>query len=214
MKIFTTLATMLVLIGTTNAQDDERSRKVINDMIEKVRSYSTMAIEFETELIDKENDLNIKQIGVVQVEDKKFHLVLEENTVISDGETVWTYSTDLNEVTINDPEEMGDDMDPSQLFTMYEKGFKSQYVQEDIVNGKAVHVLKLFPLKPAEKAYHTVVLSVNKTTNIVEKVVLFYKEGNEVVYSVKIFTGDPDISASLFTFNKAKYPGVEVNDMR
>lgn len=208
------LAAVAVLSINVQAQDDERSRKVINDMIEKVRSYSSMMIEFETELIDEENDLNVLQVGVVQVKDKKFHLVLEDNTVISNGETVWTYSEDLNEVTINDPEEFGDDMDPSQLFTMYEKGFKSVFVKEGTLNGNAVYELKLFPLKPAEKPYHTILLTVNKTTKIAEKVVLLYKEGNKVSYVVTKFSGDPAMAADLFTFNKAKYPGVEVNDMR
>lgn len=208
------IAAVAVLSINVQAQDDERSRKVINDMIEKVRSYSSMTIEFETQFIDEENDINMLQVGVVQVNDKKFHLVLEENTVISNGETVWTYSTDLNEVTINDPEELGDDMDPSQLFTMYEKGFKSVFLDESTLNGKPVYELKLFPLKPAEKPYHTVLLTVNKNTKIAEKVVLLYKEGNEVSYMITKFTGDPTLPADLFIFNKAKYPGVEVNDMR
>lgn len=214
MRLFTLMAAVAVLAFSANAQDDARSRKIIDEMITKVRSFETMKIEFVTELNDKENDLQIKQNGTVQVKGKKFHLVLDDNTIISDGATVWTYASDMNEVTINDPEELGEDLDPSQLFTMYEKGFKSQYIKEETVDGKKVDVVKLFPLKPAEKPYHTIILSINKTTKLAERVVLLYKEGNDIGYMVNKFTGDPALSATLFTFNKANYPGVEVNDMR
>lgn len=213
MRTFLTLAA-LAISTLASSQDDERSRAIINDMIAKVRSYTTMSISFDTELNDKENDLQMKQAGEVKVKGKQFHLVLDDNTIISDGATVWTYSSDLNEVTINDPEELGEDLDPSQLFTMYEKGFKSQYIKEDVLNGKKVDEIKLYPLKPAEKPYHTIILWVNKSSKLAEKVLLLYKEGNEISYVVKEFKADPELPATLFTFQKANYPGVEVNDMR
>ena len=41
-----------------------------------------------------------------------------------------------------------------------------------------------------------------------------YKDGNEVTYTLKRFAPNVELADGLFTFDKAKYPGVEVNDLR
>jgi len=43
---------------------------------------------------------------------------------------------------------------------------------------------------------------------------VLYKDGNEVTYTLKKFTPNVDLYESVFTFDKSKYPGVEVNDVR
>ena len=40
------------------------------------------------------------------------------------------------------------------------------------------------------------------------------KDGNEVTYTLKRFAPNVELADGLFTFDKTKYPGVEVNDLR
>ncbi|MBK9760220.1 MAG: hypothetical protein IPO90_09680 [Flavobacteriales bacterium] len=81
-------------------------------------------------------------------------------------------------------------------------------------DGTVVQVLKLFPLEPGKKPYHTVILSVDKAKMEPKLVKVLYKEGNEVTYMLKKFSPNVDLYESVFTFDKAKFPGVEINDVR
>jgi outer membrane lipoprotein-sorting protein len=43
---------------------------------------------------------------------------------------------------------------------------------------------------------------------------LFDKSGNTFTYKITKYQTDLPVTASEFTFDKSKFPGVEVNDMR
>ena len=140
---------------------------------------------------------------------------LTDNTVINDGKAIYTYSKKSNEVTISDPADMDKELDPTKLFTIYEQGFKSQFVEEKKeADGTLVQVIKLFPLEPGKKPYHTVIMTIDKAKVEPKVVKVLYKDGNEVTYTLKKFTPNVDLFESVFVFDKSKYPGVEINDVR
>ena len=203
-------ASLLFLSLTTVAQDDARSKAIVDKLMTKAKGWTSFQADFTSRLQNTKDKLDVKQTGTMKVKGKKFNLVLDKNTIINDGTTLWTYNKENNEVNLSDPSEMDQDMDPSKLFTQYEKGFKSQFVEEKV----NTQVVKLFPLDPAKKPYHTVILTVDKVKTEPMEIQVLYKDGNIVTYTLLGFTANPELSDALFTFNKAKYPGVEVNDMR
>jgi len=199
---------------TANAQDDPKSKAIVDKLMAQAKGWTSFQAEFTSRLQNTKDKLDVKQEGTMQVKGKKFRLVLDKNTVINDGAIVHTYNKDNNEVMLSDPSEMDQDLDPSTLITQYEKGFKSQFVEEKVDAGVAVQVVKLFPLEPAKKPFHTVVLTVDKAKGEPRVVQILYKDGNIVTYTLKKFTANPVLADGLFTFDKSKFPGVEVNDMR
>ena len=80
--------------------------------------------------------------------------------------------------------------------------------------GEVLQTVKLFPTDPTKRAYHTVVLVVDKAKVEPRSVQVLYKDGNEVTYSLKRFVPNVDLADAVFVFDKAKHPGVEVNDLR
>ncbi|MCC6911119.1 MAG: outer membrane lipoprotein carrier protein LolA [Flavobacteriales bacterium] len=205
----------LTLIHTTQAQDDARSRALLDDLMAKAKGWTSFEADFSSRLQNTKDKLDVKQEGNMKVKGQKFRLILDKNTIINDGTTIYTYNKESNEVNLSDPAEMDQELDPSKLFTQYEKGFKSSWVSEKPdAAGAVVQTIKLFPVDPAKKAYHTVVISVNKAKMEPTSIEVLYKDGNSVTYHLKKFTANPELGDALFTFDKAKYPGVEVNDMR
>lgn len=216
--MFKTLSTLalvaLVSIGSAKAQDDPKSKAIVDKLMAQAKAWTSFEADFTSRLQSTKDKLDVKQEGSMKVKGKKFRLVLDKNTVINDGSVMHTYNKDINEVTLSDPSEMDSELDPSTLFTQYEKGFKSQFVEEKMDAGTMVQIVKLFPLEPAKKPYHTVVLTVDKARTEPRSVQVLYKDGNIVTYTLKKFTANPALADALFTFDKSKYPGVEVNDMR
>ena len=60
----------------------------------------------------------------------------------------------------------------------------------------------------------SVVLVVDKAKTEPRSIQVLYKDGNIVTYTLKRFTANPPLADGLFSFDKTKFPGVEVNDMR
>lgn len=204
-----------LFLGTTaNAQDDPKSKAILDKLMSQAKGWTTFEADFTSRLQSKRDNLDVKQEGTMKVKGNKFRLQLDNNTIINDGTTMYTYSKESNEVTLSDPSEMDQELDPSKLFTQYEKGFKSQFVEDATVDGTAVQVVKLFPLDAASKAYHTVVLTVDKAKVEPRKIEVLYKDGNVVTYTLTRFVPNSTLADDLFVFDKAKHPGVEVNDMR
>ncbi|MBK9419644.1 MAG: outer membrane lipoprotein carrier protein LolA [Flavobacteriales bacterium] len=208
------LLAFLSLFLHSFAQDDPKSRAIVDQLIAKNKSYTSFDADFSSRLLNTASKLDVKQDGNIKVKGRKFRLTVLDNTVINDGAALWTYSKKSNEVSISDPKDMDEALDPANLFNVYEKGFKSQYVGASTEDGVAVETIKLFPLDPAKKPFHTVILTVDKAKMEPRKVVMKYKDGNEVTYVLKNFKPNAEMVDALFSFDKSKYPGVEVNDMR
>jgi outer membrane lipoprotein-sorting protein len=206
--------TALLVGATTHAQDDAKARAIVDNLMAKAKGWKSFEAEFTSRLENTKDKLDVKQEGVMKVKGQRFRLQLDKNTVIHDGKILYTYNKDNNEVTLSDPAEMDGELDPSKLITQFEKGFKTQFVEERVENGATVQLVKLFPLEPAKKPYHTVEITVDKAKVEPRLVRIHYKDGNKVTYTLKRFTADVELADGLFVFDKSKYPGVEVNDMR
>ena len=207
------LATLLITMNSFG-QDDPKSKAIVDALIAKNKTYTSFDADFSSRLLNKDSKLDLKQDGNIKVKGRKFRLAMMDNIVINDGTVLWTYSKKSNEVSMSDPKEMDETLDPANLFNVYDKGFKSQYVGASTEDGVAVETIKLFPLDPAKKPFHTVILTVDKKKMEPRKVEMKYKDGNDVTYILKRFTPNAEMVDALFSFDKSKYPGVEVNDMR
>ena len=209
-----TVCSVVLALGV-HAQDDARSKAVLDKLITKAKAWNSFEADFSSRLQNTKDKLDVKQEGNMKVKGKKFRLVLDKNTIINDGSTLYTYNKDANEVNLSDPAEMDQELDPSTLFTQYEKGFKSTFVDEKAdAAGVMVQTIKLFPLEPTKKAFHTVIIAVDKAKVEPKSIQVLYKDGNQVTYTLKKFSANPELADGLFAFDKTKFPGVEVNDMR
>lgn len=215
MKTFLlSLLSILLTVGPLKAQDDAKSKAIIDKLMAQAKTWKSFEADFTSRLQSTKDKVDVKQQGNMKVKGNKFRLVLDKNTIINDGKTLHTYSKESNEVTLSDPAEMDQELDPAKLVTQFENGFKSQFVEERTENGVVVQVIKLFPIDPSKKAYHTVVLAVDKAKTQPRTIQVLYKDGNSVTYSLDKFHPNVELADGLFSFDKAKYPGVEVNDMR
>ena len=157
-----TVCSVALALGV-HAQDDARSKAIVDKLVTKAKAWTSFEADFSSRLQNTKDKLDVKQEGTMKVKGKKFRLVLDKNTIINDGTTMYTYNKESNEVNLSDPSEMDQELDPSKLFSQYEKGYKSAFVEEKAdAAGVMVQTIKLFPLDPSKKAFHTVIISVDK----------------------------------------------------
>ncbi len=211
-KLFTCIT--MVAMGLNISAQDAKAKAILDELSNKTRKYGSITSDFTFTLEDKAADLTQTQDGNLKMDGKKYVIKLGDNHIFSDGTTRWTYNEDMNEVYIDHAEAGEDALNPSEIYTVWETGFKHYYEQEVTEGGVAYHQIKLNPLKPADKAFHTVQLFVDKNKMQVGKILILGKQGDNYTYNVKTFKTDVPYTNADFTFNASKYPGVEMIDNR
>ncbi|MFN8699671.1 MAG: LolA family protein [Flavobacteriales bacterium] len=205
--------TAIFLVHSSNAQT---SKEVLDKLSLKAKSWKTISADFTSNLVDQKANINRKQDGSIKVKGQKYFLNLPDYVIISDGKTLWSYDKKGNVVTVDDLADVQDSsFDPSEMFTIWEKDFRHEMKNANAqVNGATAHEIALYPNNPKDKPYHTILMYVDKAKMEVVKIVVKTRENSEITYSVRNFKTGTEFPDTDFTFNKSKYPGVELVDNR
>jgi len=209
---------LLVIIGLdygAMAQNDAKANVILAEVSKKYRSYDIVKTDFTFTLESPQNKSKDTQQGtlLVKAKENKYKVVMTDQDMISDGKSQWTYLKKDKEVQVSTVENTGDALNPAQIFTLYEKGFKYLFTGEKKIGGKVYQMIDLSPVD-TKKSYFKIRLGINKAAKQIASVLIFDKNGNKYTYDVKTFVPNVKVAASTFTFDPKKYPGVEVVDLR
>lgn len=195
---------------------DPKANAILQTLSKKTKAFKSIKAGFNIIIRDANSKVTDNQKGTLTVKGGKYKLELKNQTVISDSTTMWTYLKDANEVQINDVDHSADNknISPTNIFTLYEKGFKTQFVSEETQNGATVEIINLFPKHPEKEKYHTIKLTIDKTKNQLVSVKVMMKDGTSVEYTIDSFSSDLALPDTTFTFNPKDYPGIDVEDLR
>jgi len=214
-NIFKVLATLFIALVAMNVQaQDPKAKAILDELSDKTRKYPTITSEFTFTLEDKAADVEQEQKGSLKMKGKKYYIVLGDNHIYSDGDTRWTYSEEMNEVYIDFTETGDEVLNPSDVYTIWESGFKQYYKTEETLNGRPTHVIKLVPTDAEDKDFHTILVYIDKAKMEVSKIEIKGKQGVDYTYSVKSFDTAAPYSAETFVFDPSDYPGVDKIDNR
>lgn len=198
------------------AQQDEKAKQILNKVSEKTRANSSISAEFIFSMDNDEMDIHEKNEGSIQLKGQKYVVNLPDVgiKVFSDGETLWNYMADGNQVTISNIEDSDSElMDPSTIFNIYEKGFRSKYVDEKKKGNKTLYEIELYPDK--EKYDVTkIALYIDKSNMMINSAQLFGTDGNLYGVEVTGMVTDTALPDSYFVFNTADYEDIEIIDFR
>ncbi|MDX2172175.1 MAG: outer membrane lipoprotein carrier protein LolA [Bacteroidota bacterium] len=200
-----------------NAQDqDPKAKAILDDLSKTTKTYKTISAEYGFTILNKEGKQLEKQTGKVQIKADKFKLEIPGNTIVCDGKTLWNHNKDAKEVTIKNFDATNEDqLNPSKIFTMYEKGYKFKYEKDEKVGTINCSVINLFPAdKPEKKKFHTVKLYVDKTKKQVVQLVMLMKDQGKQIYSIKTFKPNIEMADASFVFDIKGFKSDQINDER
>jgi outer membrane lipoprotein-sorting protein len=211
-----TLIVCLVMIGCANlvAQEDKKAKDILNKLSTKTKAYSSIKTDFSYSLVNKDRKINTTQNWKLILKGDRYRLDMGDQLIISDGKTLWKILKNDKEVEISIPAGGDESLNPRNIFTMYEKGFKFKYVKEEKLGTKTVHTIDLFPVNPKEKDYNSIRLYIDKAALQVVKSEIRGKNGNMYTYNIKKFTTNEAVDAAQLSYKTADFPGFEVNDLR
>jgi outer membrane lipoprotein-sorting protein len=194
-------------------QKDQKSQEILKGVSAKYKTFKSVGASFKVVIEDKKENTMQSQNGSITISGNKYNLSITGQQIISDGKTSWTYLKDANEVQINDATTKSDAISPANIFTVYENGFDSRFVEEKTIAGKTLQIIELMPLDK-KKSFFKIQLQINKNEKNVVSAKVFNNNGSVLTYSVTKFTPDVPVAETQFSFDQKKYPGVEVVDLR
>ena len=216
MKAVLLFSVLILFTGSLFAQKDAKAKEILDKLSQTSRSYKTIQIDFSFTLENITGSVTETNEGSVALKRKSYrlHMPAMGMEVYSDGKTTWSFLTESNEVNITENEaDIDAALNPANLFTIYEKGFKYTFVGEESIGGKTSQVIDLFPTDKGREV-NKVRLYIDKVKYQIIRAKTFNKDGNVYTLTMKSMKTDQLLADSYFKFDPAKYPKVEINDMR
>lgn len=195
------------------SQQDPKAETILDAVSKKYSVYKSYQAKFVYELENKQAKVNEKFSGDLKVKGLKFTIDLGNQVIINNGSTVWTLMKEENEVNISDYKAEDDDLNPNKIYSMYKSGFKYLHVGEEKIAKQSFDLIELVP-DNKNKSYFKIKIWVSKKDKSVNKWKIFEKNGNRFNYIVSNFIVNPKIEDNIFVFDKSKYAGVEIVDLR
>lgn len=193
---------------------DPKAKEILDKVSSKTKAYQTIKAEFVINREDKKDNKKNTQKGTIWIKGNKYKLDILGAITFCDGKTRWAYIKDSKEINITEPDPKTDNLiDPSKVFTIYEKGYKYKYVGEKFEDGLQMHEIDLFP-EDLRTKLSRLTLQVEKNENRIHSIRYVEKDGVTVTVKVSKFSPDAGVSEADVTFNKANFPGAEIIDMR
>jgi outer membrane lipoprotein carrier protein len=208
------LALLLTFVGTLSySQYDPKALETLEAMSAKYKAITAFEANLTTGLTNESEGVKEEFNGKITVKGDKFRLLLDDQEIINNGTTVWTYLPSAKEVNIDNFDPGADDINPSKIFDMYKKGFKYLYLADKTENGVLCEEIDLVPEKK-DAQYFKIKMMISKKDKSIMSWTMFDKSGNRYKYSITKFVSNLKVDDSFFTFDPKKYPGVEVIDLR
>ncbi len=207
-------ATVLTVSAQTSTKNDPDAKKILDKVSAKFKTFKSPQAAFSYQVENAQGKVLSTKKGTVRMRGSKYHVSMSGLEIFSDGRTSWSYDKSANEVTVNGVDAAGNNMTPQKLFTnFYDKDFLYKLNGEKKIGAKKVQEIEMTPLDKT-RPFHKVYVYVDKDANTIYTTKFLEKSGNRYSYTINSLKPNATIPDADFAFDKKKYPGVEVVDLR
>jgi len=195
----------------TFAQTDPAAKEILEKVKAKYDQYGSILAEYE--LTIENEDMKEVQNGKVSQKGKKYRADVNGNEVICDGETMWMYMKEMNEVQINeyDPADSDDIMSPNRLFNIHES--EDEFIYHLAGEDASYSYIEFAPIDRDEVDFFKIRIQIKNSDYSMKSIKVFGDDGTRFTIAIKSIK-EGNLSDSYFKFDKSKYPGVEEIDLR
>ena len=200
----------MILFTTNIYAQDEIAKSLIEKLSANAKNYDNIYIEFDLMIENKNQNINEKQEGIIEIAKEKFRLQLEDQFIVNNGESQWIYLVDMNEVQIINNSDLNELMNPINIFTIYERDYKYNYVGTTSENGLQIQNINLFP--KTSKEFIKINIEIDASKNQLRKIKIYDKNGGTLSYKIKKISVNTKLEP--FIFDTKNYADIEIIDLR
>jgi outer membrane lipoprotein carrier protein len=216
MKKLGLMIVLFGLFGVVNAQVDQKAKGILDKMSDKYQGIQSYKTNFVYRLHNKAEDIDEEFSGEIIVKGEMYVLYMSDQEIFNDGETIWTFLADANEVNVDYYMPDEGDLSPNNIYSAYKKGYRYRWIEIKRIGNSTLNVVELQPENPKDpdKIFYRIILNIDQVDNTMHSWEMYDRGGNVFSYSISGFNPQFEAEDSFFQFNESKYPDVEVVDLR
>lgn len=212
-KIILSIAALFFLISGYSQNTDGGATELLKKVSAKYQAFTSMQFHYTLKATKDGKTLSTSQ-GDFALKGDKYRTTFNGQTFYCDGKSMWNYQKATNEVSIYEYDAEDDEnlMNPQKILKNWDKQFRAKYIRDEFNNNISTALIDLTP--KTMQSYYRIRLFVNKANNQILRIALYDKDNTIYTYHIEQFKPNVTLADSYFVFDKSKYPGIEVNDMR
>ena len=212
--IIRTLLLSATFIFSISIQAQDKKAKALLDQVSaKVKSYSSITIDFKYSLSNAKENINQDSKGNVILKGDQYVLNFMGVTKLFDGKKTYTIVPEDEEITISKVDENDNTaVTPSKMLTFFNSGYKYTLDQATIIKGKKIQYVKLVPMSSKDQRKE-ILLGIDSQTKQIYNLIEIGKKGTKTTLTVNSFKTNLPLSKNQFTFVKSKYPNYYINSL-
>lgn len=205
---------ILFIASLAFAQNSNESKRILDKAHDAYIASNGIKLSFKLTVTEANGTTYQPQSGEAIIKGNMFKLSTEAMDTWFDGKTQWVLMKDIDEVNISNPtsEEIAS-ISPTALLSMYKTGYTLTAPTSKTVNGKSAYIINMTPTL-ANKNFKAVSVAIDKKTNSLLQVNLTMNNGMKNKIDISNYNANYKFADSEFVFDKSKYKGVEIVDLR
>jgi chaperone LolA len=202
----------IVVLFSLTAQAGEDTKKILSNLQKKYESLQDVTIHFKQQVVFgvTQNEQNFKGTLVVK-KGNKYRIELENQTIVTDGKSVWSYSAANNQVLIDKYKEDPKSISPDKVLVNVPDRYTTTFITKEKKGDTELSVLKLVP---KDKSSNVQWMKIWADTDdwIMKKVQLQDVSDNLTTYTIEEIKYNTGVSDAQFQLETPK--GAQVIDLR
>ncbi len=213
-KLFLFFAFLGISSLWAQEQSDPRATDLLKKVEQKYESYKSLSAEFELIIEVPGEDRSIQKGYMIQQGDQYF-INLPDREIYCDGQSVWLYLKEEQEVQISDVEEDDDGIaSPRDFLRVYQSDeYTYALTNEFTEKGRTVQQIEFKP-KDRNSDMAKIRLTIDKNSAEILQLRTFYKDGTRVALVLGRLSANKTYAPETFRWQKKQCPDCYVEDLR
>lgn len=199
--------------ANTKAAEAQTAEQKAWSLLDSIGGHRAFQATFIYTSQDSQSPTSAPQEGQVSVQENQYCLDLQNQIIMNNGQTVWTYMKAENEVQVTNHDSAQAAALPWNALTNYRQEYHCIDIRDEMIENSACKIIKL-QAKDSVHALPQVTLAIDASSQHLQCLKALDKDGTMHTFDVVNFAPDSVFDAAFFNFDVEAYKGVEIVDMR
>jgi outer membrane lipoprotein carrier protein len=192
---------------------DKQADEILRRVQKKYDAIKDATVEFTQHVVFGVTQAEQSFSGTLQIKKKNMYRVaLEQQTIVTDGSSVWSYSKIDNQVMIDRYRDDPRSFSPEKILVNVPDQYESTSLGKEKLDELEASVVRLTPKEPRSSDVRSMKVWVDEKDWLIRKIQVLDRTDNLITYLVRSMTLNSGLADSVFRFTVPD--NAEVIDLR
>ncbi len=202
---------VFVLVSGHQAARAQSGKDVLDRLQDRYRDVAALKAEFTQTVSSPFTTAGEQFSGTLVLSGDRYRVETGQQTIVTDGKTMWIYNADERQVLVNDFVKDETTFSLSDFLFHFEDVYEIVSVGRALSGGENHDVLRLRPKNP-EAFFTEITVVMRERDDLVTRLEVVDINDSKMIFSLRKIEMNPDLAANTFVFNPPD--GAEVVDLR